>query len=127
MCGRAWTVWEGLLGWEGGGCDPAYGLQSKHGLHKQKVHALSRVLPWSFSRVPALETLILSQAGYPKCTQEELWQFPLRLFPLLGAGWSQEKAGARLQDIDGFPALRALLLRCGGKRPSPVAEGEGSC
>lgn len=84
---------------------------------------LSRALPQSFSRVPALETLIPSQAGYPKYRQEDLRHFPLQLFPFLGAGWLQ-KAGARLRDIDGFPALRSLLLPCGGKRPSPAAEGE---
>lgn len=101
-------------------------LQSKRELHKRKVHALSWVLLQSFFRVPALETLIPSQAGYPKCMQEKLQQFPLCLFPLLGAGWSQEKAGAWLQDIDGFLALRSLLLWCGGKCPSPAAK-EGSC
>ena len=51
---------------------------------------------------------------------------PFGFFPLLGAGWSQEKAGAWLQGIDGFPALRSLRLRCGGKCPSLAAE-EGSC
>lgn len=84
------------------------------------------MLPQSFSWVPSLETLIPSQAGYPKCMEEVLRQFPLWFLSLLGAGWSQEKAGAQLQDIDGFPALCCLLLWCGGKCPSPVAEEKGA-
>lgn len=82
LCGKgSWSGREvGVI------LDPAYSLQSKHGLHKWKVHAFSQVLPQSFPLVPALEALIPSQAEYPKCMQEELQQFPLWLFPLVLAG-----------------------------------------
>lgn len=76
------------------------------------------MLPQSFSQVPALGTLIPRQVGYAKCKQEQLWQFLVQLFPLLGAGWLQEKAGTQLQDIDGFQALHSASM---------VVEGEGSC